>query len=228
MKDLNILAIDTSMEACSASLLFDGKRVSEYEECPQQHSQKILPMVQSLFQSANCQLQNMDYLVFGRGPGSFTGVRIACGMTQGLAFGSDLKAIGISTLASMAYATGAKRIAVASDARMGEVYYGEYQQDDKGALLSLGESVVSPQDAFQSAQQFAPNVIAGTGWSAYPELAMAMGDIAATIVYPNAKHMLDLALQQLADDAANALAAHELEPVYLRDKVTWKKLPGRD
>ncbi len=230
MKQFNLLAIDTSMEACSASVLIDGKQYSAYEECPQQHSQKILPMIDGLLSECGAKIADMDYLVFGRGPGSFTGVRIACGIVQGLAFGANKRVIGISTLAAMAQTSEEKRISVASDARMGEVYYGEYERCAQGHLICLNESVIPPSMALESMQAFNPNGISGSGWHAYPEFAEVVKSHQATTAFPHAEKMIQLALTELQNttDKLIGMDASELEPVYLRDKVTWKKLPGKE
>lgn len=227
MKTVNLLAIDTSMEACSASLLIEGHRYKEYDICPQQHSQKILPMVQALLKQADASLDDVHYIVVGRGPGSFTGVRIACGIAQGLAYGKGLKAIGISTLAAMAMATNKDKVAVASDARMGEVYYAEFQRRDNKLLMVSKEQVCAPQIAAASAREFEPDALAGTGWANYPELSSVFSNKQASVLYPDADLMIDLALQNLANDISIAVDASDIEPIYVRDTVTWKKLPGR-
>ena len=102
---MNILAIDTATEACSVALQHNGTRITRFEICPQQHSQRLLPMVDEVLKEANITLNDLDLLAFGRGPGSFTGVRIATGMIQGLALGTGLKVAGISTLEAMAVFT---------------------------------------------------------------------------------------------------------------------------
>merc|ERR1712137_1469841 len=99
---MNILAIDTATEACSVALQHNGTRITRFEICPQQHSQRLLPMVDEVLKETNITLNDLDLLAFGRGPGSFTGVRIATGMIQGLALGTGLKVAGISTLEAMA------------------------------------------------------------------------------------------------------------------------------
>lgn len=230
MKQFNLLAIDTSMEACSASVLVDGKQYSAYEECPQQHSQKILPMIDRLLNECGSEIADMDYLVFGRGPGSFTGVRIACGIVQGLAFGANKRVIGISTLAAMAQTSAEQRISVASDARMGEVYYGEYERSEQGNLTCLSERVISPSLALESMKIFNPAGLSGSGWQAYPEFAELVEAHKTSTAYPHAEKMIELALNDLQNTTNKrvGIEASELEPVYLRDKVTWKKLPGKE
>ena len=106
MNELKILAVDTATEACSAALLVGDKVFSRWEEAPRDHTRKILPMVQAVLEDAGISLSDLDAIAFGRGPGSFTGVRIGIGVAQGLAFGAGVPLIGISTLAAMAQEIG--------------------------------------------------------------------------------------------------------------------------
>lgn len=142
---MNLLAIDTATEALSVALHVNGNLFSRFEICPQQHSQKLLPLVDEVLQEAGVQIGELDGLVFGRGPGSFTGVRIATGMIQGLSLGSNLPVVGISTLQAMAMQAvaehGAEKVLSATDARMSEVYFGQYTAHN-GLVELVGEEVV--------------------------------------------------------------------------------------
>ena len=124
---MRILAIDTATEACSAALWNDGNTCAHFELCPREHTQRILPIVQDILTQGGVSLTDLDALAFGRGPGSFTGVRIGIGIAQGLALGAELPMIGVSTLVTMAQGAwrkqGATRVLAAIDARMGEVYW---------------------------------------------------------------------------------------------------------
>ena len=222
-----ILALDTATEACSAAVITPTNRFHEFDVCPQQHSQKALPMVQSVLSKAELQISDIDYLVFGQGPGSFTGVRIACGMIQGLALGTQKPALGISTLAAMAWQATGKKIAVAIDARMGEVYFAAFEKTDSSLIVSHEERVISPAMAAEIATEFQPDSIAGTGWQAYPELSAAIQGKVADVLYPSALAMAELANIDVNLYGNKGTPANKIEPVYLRDKVTWKKLPGK-
>ena len=237
---MKILVIDTATEACSAALM-NGEGVSEqFSVSPQQHSQLILGRVEALLQEAQLSVSDLDYLGFGRGPGSFTGVRIATGVIQGLAMAANVPVVAISTLAAMAqqaYETKrAKCVVAAIDARMGEVYFGIYRVDDKGVMQLQGEEQVLPPEqakALIESHSLAKTGFykVGTGWDAYPELNEISTQDTETnlevdILYPNARYMLPLAEQDI--ESGKTLAIDEIEPVYLRDKVTWKKLPGRE
>jgi len=237
---MNILAIDTATEACSVALQHNGIRITRFEICPQQHSQRLLPMVDEVLKEANITLNDLDLLAFGRGPGSFTGVRIATGMIQGLALGTGLKVAGISTLEAMAVETAAKMndesaiIAVASDARMDEVYFAVYSHTPDGVNRIIDEQVCPPEMALEQLdsmdQEVSKKIVtAGTGWTAYEKLsewrANTCDESHEDVSLPNAEYMLSLASK--AQETGDVFDAVNVEPVYLRDKVTWKKLPGR-
>ena len=226
---MNMLTIDTATEACSVALQYNGKVYTRYEVCPQQHSQKILTMVDEVMQEAGAKMKSLDVLGFGRGPGSFTGVRIATGIIQGLALGAKLPVVGVSTLHAMAQqvisSQSVDNVAVAIDARMSEVYFARYQNSNGIAEL-LGEEQVLPpeQAATQVTEQ--TSVFAGTGWQAYPALTEVQGEVVVSVTYPYARHMLPLV--ERAYEAGETMTAESITPVYLRDTVTWKKLPGRE
>lgn len=228
---MNILIIDTATEACSVALEINKHVFNRFEICPQQHSQRILPMIDEVLKEANVTLMDLDYLAFGRGPGSFTGVRIATGVLQGLALGTGHQVVGISTLAAMAQQAYAQNkseyVCAAIDARMSEVYFGQYRLQQNVMTLMGEEQVLPPeQGAILLSDSFETKGV-GTGWQAYPELnAMDKVDVLFDILYPNALHMLPLAKALIAD--GQAVEVEDIQPVYLRDKVTWKKLPGRE
>jgi tRNA threonylcarbamoyladenosine biosynthesis protein TsaB len=226
---MKLLVIDTATEACSVALKTEEGVYTRYEIAPQQHSQKILPMVQSVLADANMKLHDLDGLGFGHGPGSFTGVRIATGMVQGLSLGTGLRVVGVSTLAAMAQKvftqTDCQRVAVAIDARMKEVYFGQFINDQGIAKLVGTESVLSAENVLEVLDDNT-QAYAGTGWSAYPLLAEHLGDFEVTVTYPAARHMLPLA--ELAFANKEDTSAEDVQPVYVRDTVTWKKLPGRE
>lgn len=227
---MRILAIDTATEACSAALWNDGTLSAHFEICPREHTQRILPLVQEVLTESGTTLSELDALAFGRGPGSFTGVRIGIGIAQGLALGAELPMIGVSTLATMAQGawrkTGATRVLAAIDARMGEVYWAEYQRDEQGVWHGEETEAVLKPDAVAErlAQLSGEWATVGTGWQAWPDLAMTLSS--GEIELPAAEDMLPLACYLLA--AGKTVAVEKAEPVYLRNEVAWKKLPGRE
>ena len=240
MKNVTLLALDTATEACSVALLGGGEKTHLAQFAQREHTKHILPMVDEILAQAGITLHQVDALVFGRGPGSFTGVRIGAGIAQGLAFGADLPVIPVSNLAAMAQAAyaqyQAENVLTAIDARMNEVYFAQWQvqkvRSDFGEFLDwqpmIAEQVCSPSNVIeQVAQQHHENaVLVGTGWAAYPELKEANLGKATEITLPSALYMLDLALPKWF--AGETISPLEIEPIYLRNEVTWKKLPGRE
>lgn len=240
MKNVTLLALDTATEACSVALLRGGEKTHLAQFAQREHTKHILPMVDEILAQAGITLHQVDALVFGRGPGSFTGVRIGAGIAQGLAFGAALPVIPVSNLATMAQAAyvqyQAENVLTAIDARMNEVYFAQWQaqkvRSDFGEFLDwqpiIAEQVCCPSKAIeQVVQQHRENaVLAGTGWAAYPELKEANLGKATEITLPSALYMLDLALPKWF--AGETISPLEIEPIYLRNEVTWKKLPGRE
>lgn len=233
MNELKILAVDTATEACSAALLVGDKLFSRWEEAPRDHTRKILPMVQAVLEDAGISLSDLDAIAFGRGPGSFTGVRIGIGVAQGLAFGAGVPLIGISTLAAMAQGAyrldGAEQVLTAIDARMNEVYFGRYELIDGRMQLVSDEVVSEPVALVDVRGKLAGRVTCvGTGFETYGETLSGLADELAVsqVRFPAAEDMLPLA--RAAWLAGEAVPVEQATPVYLRDKVTWKKLPGRE
>lgn len=229
-----ILAIDTATEACSVALWNNGEKHALFEICPREHTQRILPMVQQILAESGVSLNQLDALAFGRGPGSFTGVRIGIGIAQGLAMGADLPMIGVSTLATMAQGAfrqmGATQVLAAIDARMGEVYWGQYQRQNDGVWVGENtEAVFTPERAQQNVMALAREwASVGTGWGTYPDMAAAtpITLVDGQITLPQAEDMLPLALVDFA--LGKMTAVENAQPTYLRNEVTWKKLPGRE
>ncbi|MEW6692317.1 MAG: tRNA (adenosine(37)-N6)-threonylcarbamoyltransferase complex dimerization subunit type 1 TsaB [Pseudomonadota bacterium] len=228
---MKLLAIDTSTEACSAALLIDGTVLEEYALAPRQHTQLILPMVERLLAGAETSLRQLDGIAFGRGPGAFTGLRIAAGVTQGLAFGAELPVVPVSSLAALAHAAwrlhGANRVLAALDARMHEVYWGGWHVDGTGQMRPEGGERVMPPAAAPvppDAGWFA----AGHGWLAYDAILTPRF---AAIESGRDAHLLprahDVALigAHLARHGG-LLPAGEAQPVYLRDRVAEKPKPA--
>ncbi|WP_125556986.1 MULTISPECIES: tRNA (adenosine(37)-N6)-threonylcarbamoyltransferase complex dimerization subunit type 1 TsaB [Pseudoalteromonas] len=225
----NLLALDASTEALSLALSYNGNLYRHFEECPQQHSQKILPLVEQLFTEAGCQLKDLDGLVFGRGPGSFTGVRIGVAVAQGLAYSGNLQLAGVSTLQAMAQQafaqTQAKQVLVAIDARMGEVYLCHYTRSDNNQAIALGEERVIKPELIDG--EFEGVLAVGTGWQTYSDVAKKLGlEVHNDITLPHAEYMLDTGIAQF--EAGKVVNAADAQPQYVRDTVTWKKLPGRE
>lgn len=225
-----ILAIDTATEACSAALWQNGAVLSRYQVAPRGHTDLILPMVAELLAEGELRLQDLDGLAFGRGPGSFTGVRITLGVAQGLAFGADLPLLGVSNLQALAQGAhrvcGAEQALSAIDARMGEIYVGGFELKQGLMTEQCAEQVLTPDQFLSDSLDNHWAYGVGSGLVTYSALATRVNTECAAHPYPEAQDLLPqaLALWQagLGVDAANA------QPVYLRDTVTWQKLPGRE
>ncbi|MFM2484006.1 tRNA (adenosine(37)-N6)-threonylcarbamoyltransferase complex dimerization subunit type 1 TsaB [Celerinatantimonas yamalensis] len=226
----NLLALDTATEACSVALHWNGEIFHHFELCPREHTQKILPMIEQILAQAGVSLTQLDAIAFGQGPGSFTGVRIGVAAAQGLGFGANLPLLGVSTLAAMAQQAIEQcthsHVIAAIDARMGEIYHAIYRNEQGIATLQGSEQVTAPDQLEYQSDLVACAV--GTGWQSYPQQLQEHYPKAEQldIALPRAYDMLKLAnvdyQQGRVQDAESA------QPVYLRDKVTWKKLPGRE
>ncbi|OWL90943.1 tRNA (adenosine(37)-N6)-threonylcarbamoyltransferase complex dimerization subunit type 1 TsaB [Halopseudomonas aestusnigri] len=218
-----LLALDTATECCSAALLHDGRVTARSEVIPRQHAQRLLPMIEELLGERELRLQDVDALVFGRGPGAFTGVRIATGMVQGLAFAADKPVIAVSNLAALAQRAwrehGAETVAAAIDARMDEVYWGLYVLQD-GVMQSLDDERVCPPEAVSLPDGVASVAGAGTGWQYADRLAVS-AERSWSQMLPDAVDLITLALPRWL--AGEVLDAADAQPVYLRDKVATPK-----
>tara|TARA_R110002050_G_C8963881_1_gene514983 strand:- start:15188 stop:15868 length:681 start_codon:yes stop_codon:yes gene_type:complete len=220
-----LLALDTATEACSAALLHEGEVVYRSEVIPREHAQRILPMLQELMLERGIALGDVDALVFGRGPGAFTGVRIATGMVQGLAFASGKPVIAISNLAALAQRAWrehqAEYVAAAIDARMDEVYWGVFALNDGVMRPLCDERVCAPEQVELPLETGQADVAgAGTGWQLADCLAVKPSRYWSDML-PDARDLLALALPRWL--AGEVLDAADAQPIYLRDKVATPK-----
>jgi tRNA threonylcarbamoyladenosine biosynthesis protein TsaB len=219
-----LLALDTATEACSVALLHDGKITTHYEVIPRLHAQKLLPMIKELLAGSGIGLSALDAIAFGRGPGAFTGVRIAIGVVQGLAFGLDRLVLPVSNLAVLAQRAlreqGATQVAAAIDARMDEVYWGCYREVAGEMRLAGEEAVMPPERAALPVDASGEWFGAGTGWGYAERIPVAVSGQDA-LMLPHAQDLLTLAT--FAWQRGEAIVADEAQPVYLRDKVATPK-----
>jgi tRNA threonylcarbamoyladenosine biosynthesis protein TsaB len=233
---MKLLAIETSGSACSAALVCDGVISERIEDAPRRHAELILAMMDALLRERGLVVADLDALAFGRGPGSFTGLRIATAVIQGAAFAADLPVVGVSTLATLAqgclrvHETG--QVLCAFDARMGELYWGVYQADDAGLMRPLfDDSVCAPEDIALPSMQ-AAWFGAGSGWSLYREqlmrrLGSRLGDAVTGIDAEGVCQARDIL--PLAADAyrrGETVCATRALPVYLRNQVATVKTGG--
>ncbi len=216
---MKFLAFDTATEWCSAALWVDGVCTQREIHAGQKHSDLLVPMLMELLAESGLALKQLDAIVYGMGPGSFTGLRIACGVAQGLALGADLPVLGISTLETLAEEAGAEQVLACLDARMNEVYAGLYQRENAVWRCLAGPLVCPPSAApIPEGDNF---VGVGSGFAAYPEIAAArrLSRVDASLI-PHARAMARLAAPRLL--RGEGLPAENAEPLYIRDKVALK------
>jgi len=222
---LKILAIETATEACSAALMIDGEAVQRFELAPRQHAELILPMVDQLLAQAGITLSQLDFFAYGRGPGSFIGVRIAASVTQGIAYGADLPVVAVSSLAALAQGSGQDHVLAAIDARMNEIYWGEYKYSPETATVQLlgQEQLIAPGAATRQGDAQTNCVGVGSGWQTYgDELSQLLPRVSEFNgqAYPQAKSVAELAITEFNN--GQVLTASQAVPVYLRDRVAVK------
>jgi tRNA threonylcarbamoyladenosine biosynthesis protein TsaB len=216
---MKLLVLDTSTEWCSAALWLDGQIQARRVLAEQRHSSLLLPMVDELLREARLTLRQLDGIGYGAGPGSFTGLRIACAVTQGLALGADLPVVGVSTLESIAEQAGAAQVLTVLDARMAEVYWAAYRREGAGwhavsePQLALPGSVAVPAGGEWVG---AGNGFAALGEVLRPRLASQLARIDDTLM-PDAAAMAPLAAA--AFERGEGMDAALAAPIYLRDKV---------
>jgi tRNA threonylcarbamoyladenosine biosynthesis protein TsaB len=224
---MKLLAIDTTEAACSAALLVDNEVIERFEIAPRRHSELILPMMDALLQEAGFSLAQLDALAFARGPGSFTGVRIATAVVQGAATAAGLPVVPVSSLLALAQgamrSAGADKVLAGFDARMHEVYWAACTRGEDGlATLRSPEQVCAP-DAVPLPGD-AGWVGVGSAWESYAEpLQRRLGD---RVIAPEATamvHAQDVArLARAAFACSGGVPAEQALPVYLRDQVARK------
>ncbi|MBR9866652.1 MAG: tRNA (adenosine(37)-N6)-threonylcarbamoyltransferase complex dimerization subunit type 1 TsaB [Oceanospirillales bacterium] len=222
-----ILALDTSTDACSVALSVDGVIQEDFRVIPRQHTRQLLPMVDQMLSSSGLRVNQLDAIAFGRGPGSFAGIRIATGTAQGLAFAADLPLLPVSTLEAIALSAAreynADRVVSTLDARMNELYCCAYEMRD-GLPVALGKEIVSAPENIvlpDGEQWFA----AGRGWIYLETMSAAVQQAVSSPVldiYPAAGVMCELALEAYL--RGEGVSAELAQPVYLRDEVSWKKI----
>ena len=224
---MKILALDTTEDACSAALLLGDDVIEHYELAPRRHSEIVLPMMDRLLRDADVRLTDLDALAFTRGPGSFTGVRIATSIAQGTAFGAGLPVVPVSSLHALAVGCrreyAAEAVLAALDARMHEVYWGGFRVDADSCLeTAIAEVVVRPDDVEPPSGDDWHGI--GSGWAAYGEALRARCP-GVVEVHDNARvHAQDVARLGATLFAAGAhVPAAQALPVYLRDEVAWAK-----
>ena len=217
--DLKILAFETSAELCAVSLRVGDTTSSREEMAGQKHSELLLPMVNDLLGAARLRVNDLDGIAFGAGPGSFTGLRIGCGVAQGLAFAADCPVVPVGSLEALAEASGSKRVLVCTDARMGQIYHGAFERSDRMWQATLAPSLCDPDQL---------PALPGDGWLAcgsgferygdqlVEQYRMQLSGVKSGVIV-RATEIATLGAQYLA--AGRGVSSTQAVPVYIRDKV---------
>lgn len=225
---MKLLAVETSTDACSAALFIDGQIEQRFALAPREHTKLILPMIDELMAAAELRPQQLDAVAVSRGPGSFTGVRIAGGVVQGIAFGADLPVVPVSTLAAIAQGffnqqLDADLAFTAMDARMDEIFWGCFHRNHLGLADLLGSEAVTP--AAEVVFPDSPGYGVGSGWAVYQDIlstrlaGLVQGQVSE--IWPEAACVAQLAAFGFAN--GQAVSVEQAMPVYLRDKVAKKQ-----
>jgi tRNA threonylcarbamoyladenosine biosynthesis protein TsaB len=217
-----LLSIETSTEYCSVALWQDGVVSERCELVGQKHSEVLMEMLDVLLKDAGIKVKQVDGIAFGKGPGSFTGVRIACGVTQGLALGAEVEVVGVCTLEALAEASGKDKIIAALDARMSELYLAAYEKREGEWSVVIAPCLCKAEDA---------PLLKGDGWFGVGS-GFAVSGVALQARYgdqlsgvdeksvPQASAVARIGAREFAK--GNAVDAAMALPLYLRDKVALK------
>ena len=220
MGPLNLLAIDTATERCSVAARINDAWYERTVDTQRGHADIVLTMVDEVLKEGGITLANLDGIAYGRGPGAFTGVRIAVGVVQGIAFGANLSTVGISNLAAVAQQVAAphRNILVCMDARMKEIYWARYRCNAEGLVDLVGSEQLSGPEAIEAD---AIDTLVGSAAAAYPLLAARFASVTQVTALPRARDIVVLAEREFA--AGRGKSAFDVQPVYLRDQVTFVK-----
>jgi tRNA threonylcarbamoyladenosine biosynthesis protein TsaB len=212
---MRFAALECSTEWCGVALWRDGEIAAVERRAGNRHSELALPMLQGLLRKFSINVEELDAVAFGAGPGSFTGLRIACGLAQGLAFARELPVLGVSSLEALAQESGAERVIACIDARMREVYYAALERQAQGWREVVPARCVAPESVAVPDGNW---IGAGNGFAIYGNMGLAK---VLPEVHPTAVAVAQLAAPRLA--AGEGVDAALAQPVYIRDKVALTK-----
>lgn len=222
---MKLLAFETSTEACSVALWLDGEVHERFELAPRRHAEVALPWATALLDEAGVKRSQLDAIAVGRGPGAFTGVRLAIALAQGIALALDRPVIPVSTLAALSMqgrrgTGGDANVIAAIDARMSETYVGAFEPDGEG-MRAIGDEWLGPPDAFELPDRSGAWRGVGTGFAALDGVLSRKLESGLVTIDPLAlPHAADVALLASIDFArGKALAPEHVEPAYLRNNV---------
>lgn len=242
----NILAIDTATSACSVALTNGDEILARHKLASREHTQLLLPMVDDLLAEGGMTLSQIDVIAFTAGPGSFTGIRIGFGVVQGLAFGAEIPVLPVSSLETLAH-TAIRKLGLSSvfqfeahkqniklecndleiipmlDARMDEIYWAQFRIEadtPKNLQRVCTDSLSAPEESCSKVNKFSTVVVVGDGWNYSDRILLEPAIMDATLL-PEAQDILTIANPLI--QAGKAIAIEQASPIYLRDKITWKK-----
>lgn len=228
---MKLLAVDSTTEACSVAYVDttnNDQIIELYELAPRQHSQRLLSMVDQLLNDCGSSVKDLDAIAFGRGPGSFTGLRICLGLVQGLAYGADIPVVPISSLQALAQTAldknllgGCESLVATIDARMDEIYWSAYTV--QGDLVEpLCEEQLCAPESFSLPQTEGSFAGVGSGLQYKERMATEGIDVIDAQLLPRASAIAKLAIP--AFEQGKSCSADQAQPTYIRDQVAWKKI----
>ena len=244
----NILAIDTATPACSVALTNGDEILARHKLASREHTQLLLPMVDDVLAEGAMALSQIDVIAFTAGPGSFTGIRIGFGVVQGLAFGADIPVLPVSSLETLAH-TAIRKLGIQQeallefhkknsekefcdltivpmlDARMDEIYWAQFQLPMESEVpsdlqRSCVDSLSSPEETCNEVNRSSVVIVVGDGWNYSDRISLEPTIVDATLM-PEAQDILTIATPLI--QAGKAVPVEQASPIYLRDKITWKK-----
>jgi len=222
-----LLGLDASSDACTVALSIDGETLLRHQIAPRRHAALLLPMIDELLAEAAISASRLSAIAFGRGPGAFTGLRIAAGVTQGIAYGLDLPVVPISSLATLAQGTPADQVWAGYDARLGEVYWGAYQRNAAGLMEPVIEERVCPPEQIDGGG-LEQATGAGHAWQTYQDvLRTQLGTSISAMLpdaLPSAADLVRLAAPLVA--TGEVVSPEQAQPVYLRTPNWGKSSPA--
>ena len=220
MSSLRVLAIETSTEVCSIGLSVDEQVMVAENKAEQSHSEHVLPMIDELLRASDLSLCDIDVIGFGAGPGSFTGVRLACSVAQGLAFGVSVPVVPVSSLEALAQKTKKDKVLVCQDARMNQVYAAAFEKNNHAWIPTIDPYVCDPQDVIIPAGD--GWVACGSGFQSYQQIFedsvwFSLPILDEEYVRPTAKEIIQITCREFGD--GNSVCAEDAVPTYVRNKV---------
>ncbi|REC95647.1 tRNA (adenosine(37)-N6)-threonylcarbamoyltransferase complex dimerization subunit type 1 TsaB [Kushneria indalinina] len=224
----SLLALDASSSACSVALWMDGNVIGRVEHAPRGHTRRLMPMIDALLDEADIARTSLDAIAYGHGPGSFTGIRIAAGVAQGIAYGLERPLLGISTLRALAQGAwqrdGASLVMPALDARLGELYVALYQAEQGRLEAVMADGVVAPEALVLPSCQPGSITMIGSGVTLLDRLPSGIQEYVGTTLEDREPEACDI-VQLAAMDFASGLitSPQQALPIYLRDQVVSSK-----